>query len=291
MSLLDEIKSEAKEKGVVMDSVEERTLTQLLNRMFFIESKKIDQEVQFVKHVMTRGAETQERVGLHASAITKGTDTDFCVREQVLSLLYKQNQGENIPVKLKRIFEEGNAIHEKWQRLFIRAGYTDWDQCDMTCYNEEFMISYTPDIIAFIPEVYDEGEIIVEVKSMNSWSYQKQATHAEGQKQLAWYMYLRGAKKGIVLADNKDTSEFRVEVVDYNPDLVKSFIGRAELVKQYYHAYLDGDLLPLPKKDRTCKKCTQCSMYDACTKRGIGRVPINDDIRALLVNRQNAMWR
>lgn len=294
MSLFDEIKNEAKEKGITMSSVEERQLEQILNRMFLLD-KNIEEETKFVRHVMTRGAETQERVGLHASAITKGTDEDFCVREQVLSLLFKQNQGDNIPIKLKRIFEEGNAIHEKWQRLFIRAGYADWDQCDMTCYNDEFMISYTPDIVSFIPEFNDQCEIIVEVKSMNSWSYQKQATHAEGQKQLAWYMYLYGTQKGVVLADNKDTSEFRIEVVDYDESLVLPFIARARRVKEAYNDYLDGVKLSPRKGDMNCKKCKQCSMHDACTSTGMGRIPINANVEKLLFKRSKLskkdFWR
>ena len=90
------------------------------NRMFFLD--KIEDEARFVKQVMTRGDNTQDRYGLHASAIIE-SEKKFCLRAQVLSLFYKQIQSEHIEPGLKRIFEEGNSIHEKWQRLFLRAGY------------------------------------------------------------------------------------------------------------------------------------------------------------------------
>lgn len=272
MGLIDTLKQEAKSKGISVSSVDEQRFEQYFNRMFYLD-KDIDNELKFLKMVMTRGAETQERVGLHASAITKGSDTEFCVREQVLSLLYKQNQGDNIPVKLKRIFEEGNAIHEKWQRLFIRAGYADWWDCDRTCYHDKYMISYTPDIICFCPELHKE-EMIGEIKSMNDWSYSRQSEHTEGQKQLQWYLHLRGLKKGFVLAEDKNDQNYRIELVDYDIDKVKPFIARAERVRESYDTFIATSKLPSQRADITSKKCKQCSMHDACFNVGLGRIKI-----------------
>ena len=57
----------------------------------------------------------ENRYGLHASAIL-ASDNDFCYREQVLSLFYKMNQGENLPIKLLKIFAQGNTFAFKKQR-------------------------------------------------------------------------------------------------------------------------------------------------------------------------------
>lgn len=274
MGLLSDIKKEAQGKGINIASIYEQQIERICNNMFYTD-KNVEDETKFVEMVMTRGAETQERVGLHASAITKGSDAEFCYREHVLSLLYKQNQSDNVPVKLKRIFEEGNAIHEKWQRLFIRNGYAEWYDCDNTQYHHEYMISFTPDIICYMPIVYDRGEMLVEVKSMNDWAYSKQATHAEGQKQLMWYLHLAGKQKGFVLADNKNTQEFRIEAVDYDEERVKPYIERAENIMYEYHNHLGGSPLPPQRDDMDVKKCKQCSMHDACKNVGMGRIPIN----------------
>ncbi len=246
MGLLKQIKKDAMGNRTKIQDAPSRELEQLLNRLFYL-PKNIDEETAFVKHVMTRGLEQQERVGLHASALI-ASDNKFCVREQVLSLIYRQNQGEQFHVGLLRIFEEGNAIHEKWQRLFIRGGYAKALDCDTSRMNKDYMISFTPDIIATIPEVSDEP-MVVEIKSMNSFAYKKQARHVSGQKQLQWYLYLTGLNKGFVLAESKNDQEFRVELVDYDKEEVIPMIERAEETKYNYNRLIKHKkMVPRPSK-------------------------------------------
>ena len=151
MGILDEIKNDGMRNGTKVQNDEQKKLEGILNKMFYLD-KNIEEETKFVNMVMTRGLESTERVGLHASAMIKG-DKEFCIRQQVLSLMYKQLQGEQDPVGLKRIFEEGNAIHEKWQRLFIRAGYAKPNTLDRTRFDNEYMLSFTPDIVCRILRV------------------------------------------------------------------------------------------------------------------------------------------
>ena len=107
MSLLDDIRNQAFPNGKGSKTVDEMQLEKIFNAMFY-KNKNIEEETKFVKQVMTRGLESQERVGLHASAMIVG-DKQFCIRQQVLSLLYKQLQGEQVNADLMRIFEQGNA--------------------------------------------------------------------------------------------------------------------------------------------------------------------------------------
>ena len=175
MGLIDNIKNDAAKNGTKIQSSEATKLEGILNKMFYL-PKNIEEETKFVNMVMTRGLESQERIGLHASAIIDKGDKSFCVRQQVLSLLFKQLQGEQLNVNTLRIFEEGNAVHEKWQRLFIRAGYAKAKTLDKTRIDDEYMLSYTPDIVCKIPEFY-KGAMIGEIKSMNSFSFKKQTEH------------------------------------------------------------------------------------------------------------------
>lgn len=99
MGLIDNIKKNAIQTGTKIQTSESAQLEKILNKMFYLE-KDIDEEVKFVRQVMTRGLESQERVGLHASAIIE-SENKFCLRQQVLSLLYKQLQGEQVPIGLK----------------------------------------------------------------------------------------------------------------------------------------------------------------------------------------------
>lgn len=284
MGILDEIKKNATRTGTKIQTSEAMQLEKILNKMFYLE-KNIDEEVAFVKQVMTRGLENQERVGLHGSAIIV-SDKQFCTRQQVLSLVYKQLQGEQIPVGLKRIFEEGNAIHEKWQRLFIRAGYAKAKTCDLTRFDIEYQLSYTPDIVCRIPEFFD-GAMVVEIKSVNPMQFKKMQSHPSAQKQLQLYMHecIERAKrkkkwngkdytKGFVLCDDKGAQDFKIFVYDYDPEFVAPYVDRLEEIKYRYNEFIDSNKPPARHKDcksYDCKQAEKCPMKDACWNKNNGR--------------------
>lgn len=275
MGLIDNIKAEAKGNRTIIQSSDAQALSKILNNAFYLD-KNIDEETKFIRQVMTRGAETQERIGLHASALITG-DKDFCVRQQVLSLIYRQLQGEQLPVGLVRIFEQGNAIHEKWQRMFIRAGYSKAEDLDVTQFNKKFKISFTPDIICQIPEFYD-GKMVGEIKSVNTYQFQKMVRHPSAWKQLQWYMYLTGIHKGFVLSEDKNNQDFKIEVYDFDQSIVDPFIDRAEQVKYYYKRVMSEKKMVKRPKDANspeCKRCTNCAMKNACWNINGGGVLIN----------------
>lgn len=287
MGLIDNIKKEAQGNRTKIQSSEASSLEKILNNMFFLD-KNIEEETKFVKQVMTRGLESQERVGLHASAMLVG-DKEFCLRAQVLSLIYKQLQGEQIPVGLKRIFEEGNAIHEKWQRLFIRAGYGKAKHMDFTRMCDDYMLSYTPDIDCLIPEFF-EGRMIGEIKSVNTFQFQKMSKHPSAWKQNQWYMHLcikalkekgkwngKDYIKGFVLNEDKNTQDFKIEVYNYDPLLVAPYVDRAESIMYHYNRVFDERKMVARPKDAnspTCKRCKECFMREACWNIGMGKVRI-----------------
>lgn len=262
-SILNAIRKDAANNRTPIQTTEEHQIESMLNQLFYLD-KDIDNELMFLKSVMTRGQETSERKGLHASAIIV-PEEKFCYRQQVLSLYYKQLQGEQTPIGLKRIFAEGDAIHEKWQRLFIRGGLCKPLDCDMTHYYDDYALTYTPDIIASIPVSYKLEDIsnpdvpkedyIIEIKSVNSFTYKKQKYHASGRKQCQLYMYLTGIKKGIVLCDSKNDQEFKVYKYDYTPSEISEYISRLERIQEY------SDRLLL--HNRLVKRCEPCTGYQS----------------------------
>lgn len=274
MGLISDIKKSALGNNTKIQSSEAAKLEKILNATFYLD-KNISEEAKFVKQVMTRGQESQERVGLHASSLIVG-DKDFCVRQQVLSLIYKQLQGEQINVGLMRIFEQGNAIHEKWQRLFIRAGYSKASDLDVTQFNDAYKISFTPDIICSIPEFYD-GKMIGEIKSVNTFQFQRMVKHPSAWKQCQWYMYLTDIHKGFVLSEDKNTQDFKIEVYDYDPSIVAPFIDRAEAIKYYYNKLMKQHKMvqrPDDAKSSDCKRCKDCPMRLSCWNLEGGKIKI-----------------
>lgn len=274
MGIVNDIKKQAQKNGTVIQSSEAQELWSIINNTFLLQHD-IDNEVKFLKMVMTRGSDTQERVGLHASSMLV-SDSAFCCRQQVLSLVYKQVQKDNVSIPLLRIFEEGNAIHEKWQRLFIRAGWSKWDQLDFTQYCDKYKMSFTPDIICKIPEFYD-GEMIGEIKSVNTFQYKRMTRHPSAWKQCQWYMHMTGLKKGFVLCEDKNNQEFKLEVYDYDPSSIEQFIDRAdEVIERYNRLVNDHKMVGRPKDASSpdCKRCKECAMRDACWNIGMGRIKI-----------------
>lgn len=287
MGIVDDIKSQATGNGTKIQSTEAAALEKILNRTFYL-PKDVKKETAFVKQVMTRGLESAERVGLHASAIIV-SDKKFCLRQQVLSLIYKQLQGEQVKVDLKRIFEEGNAIHEKWQRLFIRAGYSDVDDLDVTQFNTKWRVSFTPDVMCYIKEFYD-GKMIGELKSVNTFQFKKMSKHPSAGKQLQWYMALnihqakkdgtwngKDFLKGFVLNEDKNTQDFKLEVYDYDEESVQPFIDRCQQIKcGYKDVFSKGKMVarPIDATASDCKRCHECPMRDACWDVGHGRIKL-----------------
>lgn len=203
--------------------------------------------------------ESEERKGLHASAII-ASDNAYCLREQVLSLFFKRKEEDNIPDYLKRIFEEGNCVHEKWQGLFERAGIAIG--IEDRGYSLLFDLYMTPDaIIKINNKVY-----VVEIKSANTFAVQHMTnSHPSGTKQLQLYMHFLCIPRGFVLVEDKNTQEIKVFPSHYEPGQAKKYIERLYDIKQAKEEFIRSKKLP----SRCCrdiggKRAHGCAMAEAC---------------------------
>ena len=272
MGLVDDIRSEALDKNVNVQGAVAKKIEDLFNSLYYA-PKNMDEEVKFVKQMFTRGGISLERVGLHTSAMIV-SDNEFCVRQQVLSLLFKQSQKENIPIDLLRIFEAGNAIHEKWQRLFIRGGLCHAEDLDFTRFVDEYELSFTPDAIITI----NGKKYVVEIKSVNTYQFQKMTSHPSAYKQVNMYMRFSGIKRGIILCEDKNTQKFKVFPVKYNSAVTDPYVERLEAVKYYKERFLSQGIMVKRCEQCNsylCKRALKCPMRDACYNKGMGRQLIN----------------
>lgn len=251
LSLKDAIKESAKrvKKNKLIkkevegdsDSIEKLVIKTKLGKLFFDKNKH-----------------HEERYGLHASAIIS-TDAQFCFRQQVLSLFYKQKQGEQFSERLLRIFATGNQIHEKWQNMFKNAkiAYV----IEGRSFSSKFDLLFTPDAIIEI----NKRRYVVEIKSMNTFSYKKATSHPSGEKQLMLYMYLLGIPHGFILIEDKNSQEFDVFLKTYDYKLVIPYIERLVQIRHMKHDYIKNKNLPTRKcKNCDIKRSIDCNMRDAC---------------------------
>lgn len=275
MGLIDDIKREKKGIATTMESTESLIVEQKLNKLFFLDKDDLE-ETKFILMLMQKNGQNKERFGLHASAIIV-SENDFCYRQQVLSLFYKMSQGEHISPGLKRIFEEGNAIHEKWQRLMIRGKLGKADNMDVSKFASEYDLSYTPDGSSI---QIGKHKYIVEIKSVNTFQFKKMTSHPSGKKQCQLYMHLEGIHKGIVLCEDKNTQDIKVFLYDYEPEIVAPYIERLETIQFY-----KKDLIKNKKmikgicKDSSCKRARDCNMQEACFGIGMGRIKLENKLK------------
>lgn len=243
---------------------------QRFNKLFY-EKPDIRGELRFMKLLLNREGEAQERYGLHLSAIM-ASRKKFCLREQVLSLFFKQEQDENINVGLKRIFVEGESIHEKWQRLFIRGGLGLPENMDRPRFVEKYDLFYTPDAAIDILRMED---VPVEIKSMNTSTFKKQVGHPSGESQLNMYQFFERKPTGIVLMEDKNTQDFKVKITTFNKEKAKPYITRLKETREAKQTFIQAKKLPA----RICEGCNskralECNMRSACYGVGIGRIKL-----------------
>lgn len=270
MGLKEDIKAE--QQGLVSSSG--LVIEQRLNKLFYA-TPNYKEEIRMLKMQKQQAQKQGDRYGLHCSAII-ASDNEFCYREQVLSLFYKQAQGDNVPIGLKRIFEEGNAIHEKWQRLFIRGEIGKAEDMDMSRFVEEYDLSYTPDAIIEIAG----KQYVVEIKSMNGFAFNKAKSHPSGRKQSRMYMYFERIRDGFVLAESKLDQNFKVFPEHYGDsfgkDDIRPYIHRLEMIQKYKRHFKKQKIMVEGICGSSgCKRASKCNMRDACFNIGMGRVKLD----------------
>jgi hypothetical protein len=272
MSLRDDIKKQS--QGIPVSGTESLIIEQALNKLFYV-TPNYPLELKMLKMQKQQKQQAGDRYGLHLSAIIASEDK-FCFREQVLSLFYKQDQGENVPIKLKRIFKAGDMIGEKWQRMFVSGGVGEIEDMDISRFVEEYDLSYTPDAVITICG----KRRVQETKSMNTFQFKHATSHPSGRKQLRMYMYFERCKNGHVLVEDKNDQSIKVfpEVwkETFGPDDLEPYIIRLDKIQKYKRDFKKRKVMP----DRicnkaTCKRAAECNMRDACWNIGMGRVKLD----------------
>jgi len=228
-----------------------------------------------LEHLFLEDRAHENRYGLHASAIL-ASDNEFCFREQVLSLFYEMNQGEQLPIKALKVFAQGNAMHEKWYKLFKRAGIDV--AIERSLFLKKYDLSFTIDALL---NLFNE-EIICDVKSQNSFAFKKSKGHPSGEKQVNFYLWALSKytgvphRKGFVLVDSKDDQEIRIVPVKYNKEKVVPYVERLKAIQDMKKEFMESKELP-KRKCANCdtKRASQCNMRDACFNIGKGRIKLN----------------
>lgn len=234
---------------------------------------------QRLEKLFLENRDNKDRYGLHASSILV-PEGEFCYRAKVLSLFFKQDQGKLLPVKTLKIFQQGEAMHEKWYTLFRASGIDV--AIERTLWLPEYDLSFTIDAIVNILG----KEYILDVKSQSTFQFAKAKGHPKGETQVNFYEWAlskyTGEKPldGFVLVDNKDNSEIKILPVKYDPDKAAPYIERLENIQKMKKTFIKEHKAP-PRvcKDCDCKMAQKCPMRSACWNIDKGRIKLSREER------------
>lgn len=234
-------------------TVEELLVSRALDRLFYCAND-----------------EREERTGLHASAILS-SDGEFCLREQVLSTIFRRDEEEGHSSNLRSIFTTGELIHQKWQSLFVIGGLSKDEDIERRVLSKEFNLLLTPDARAVI----NNRKYVVEIKSARDEAYRSYKTkHPTGTPQLQLYMHFLSIPNGFVLVENKNTQEHKEFIVKYDSNAVVRPLERLYRVKDAIGTYNCTNDLPQPICATTaCKRAQRCPYTGACF--GTRRIKLN----------------
>lgn len=213
------------------------------------------------------------RYGWHVSELTgpfKGKG-QVCLRQHVFLKNYEPMQTTFIPsVGNLKTFLEGWYIHLKWQRLFKDSGRAV--EIEKTRLDPVWGVYYTPDIIAKFEELTQEDLWVLEIKSMSTKSYQAmldkhdpKQIHASGYKQAQMYMYFSNIRYAAFILEDKNTQDHRIVSFQFDPEFVKPYIHRMNVMTQLSEKYDEGVGVPL----RVCDfeddtRSRNCPMRHVC---------------------------
>lgn len=241
----------------MMNNVKKSIVSALKSEKKDIENIIIERKLNSLFRIPKFQAE--ERKGLHASAII-AAESSFCMREQVLSLFFQRNKTNNLSDGLLRIFEEGNSIHAKWQNMFERAGIAR--AIEDRGYSKIFDLYMTPDAIVEI----NDKLYVVEIKSANTYSYKAmKSNHPSGTHQLQLYMHFLCIPRGFVLVEDKNTQEFKIFIVKYEPGLATPFVKRLYDINESKEIFMMSKTLPSKVcSSIDCPRASRCDLSEAC---------------------------
>jgi hypothetical protein len=98
----------------------------------YLDSKKVETRIvgPIERHLISRPKEDRRTDVIHPSDLCK---RDFCARAYYFKIIGKAPEEDNPNLRLQNIFDEGHAIHAKWQNRLAQMGnlYGRWgcQQC------------------------------------------------------------------------------------------------------------------------------------------------------------------
>ena len=170
---------------------------------------------------------------------------------------------KKIDDRLRRIFAVGNIYHDWIEKMFketegVKLLHSERSVTLISPVSEVIIAGRLDDYIL----IERTGEtVLIEVKSIKSFAYLKEPKK-EHVVQINLYMKALGLKQGCLLYVKKDDLEIKTFVVDYNPELAREMVNKAE----YIQHSINTNTPPQKCEDKDSWQCKWCAYNLECAE-------------------------
>jgi len=200
------------------------------SRLGFEKEDKFDLQKAIDFHLDSKQTTPRIRDYFYVTEVTKS-------KKELFDTLKKGSQFK-INANLRKVFDNGDSVHERYARYFAEMGVLVASEIDI---NANDIVKGRLDCII----TDGEKNYIVEIKSMNLWSFQKLTEPLNSHIfQLQFYLYFSNLENGMILYENKNTQINKIFPVKLDKPLVESKLKELTELKEM----IDNDIEPEQEK-------------------------------------------
>jgi len=200
------------------------------SRLGFDEGEKFDLQKAIDFHLNNKQSVPRERDYFYVTEVTKS-------KKELFNTL-KKGSSFNIDSKLRRVFDNGDSVHERYARYFAEMGILIASEIDVN--GDEIVRGRLDCIITDGVQNY-----IVEIKSMSLWSFQKLTEPLNSHLlQLQFYLYFSNLENGLLIYENKNDQNNKIFPVKLDKKLVEDKMAELRQLKEM----IDNNVEPEAEK-------------------------------------------
>jgi CRISPR/Cas system-associated exonuclease Cas4 (RecB family) len=176
---------------------------------------------------------------------------------------FKNSNRKSFDAKTKRILENGDYVHMRYQKLFAEMGILIGAELEL---NNDLIHGRADALITD-----GEKNYIIDIKSCSQWTYNTLTEAKPDDKiQLMMYLYFFNIPDGYLLYENKDNQMIKLFAIKLDTKLIEGILSDLKKLKEN----IDSGVEPECVYDKD--KCKYCDYKDKCNSYIIGASSKND---------------
>ena len=195
------------------------------------------------------------------------TDAGKCGR--AIFFKFKNVPREKMEARVLRMFDQGDSIHQLIMKPLLSTRDIRVVSSEVDIPPQELVSGRSDAILSDGKNLY-----VLDIKSMNSMVFKALSqAKEENINQLQLYLHYFKIPKGILLYVNKDTSELKEFIIEYDASIAQNLLKNLAALK----AKIDSNILPPRLLDFPQNwQCQYCQFQEICSMADGGEVKWED---------------